>query len=188
MNTASDYDTVGFKPYLKFNGTNQWLQTNSIDFSYGDKMFVSAGVRKLSDTGNPIIIELSSADTNSWIFSLFAGAPFYSQEYRFASRGTSTSAAGETVNVPPSTNIVSGVGDISGDQAILRVNGTQVATSTADQGTGNYGNYPLYIGARAGSSLWFNGRLHQLVVAGKQASAAEITSTETYINQKTGAY
>ena len=188
VNTASDYDTVGFKPYPRFNGTNQWLQTSSIDFSYGDKMFVSAGVRKLSDAGNPIIIELSSADTNSWIFSLFAGAPFYSQEYRFASRGTSASAAGETVNVPPSTNIVSGVGDISGDQAILRVNGTQVATSTADQGTGNYGNYPLYIGARAGTSLWFNGRLYGLVVAGKAASASEITNTEAFTNQKTGAY
>ena len=49
VNTSTDYDTVGFKPYLSFNGVNQWLQTNSIDFTYGNKMFVSAGVRKLSD-------------------------------------------------------------------------------------------------------------------------------------------
>ena len=33
VNTATDYDTVGFKPYLKLNGVNQWLQTNSIDFT-----------------------------------------------------------------------------------------------------------------------------------------------------------
>ena len=54
-------------------------------------------------------------------------------------------------------------------------------------GTGNFANAPLEIGRYAASN-YFNGRLYQLVIAGKQASAAEITNTETFINQKTGAY
>ena len=189
VNTSTDYDTVGFKPYLRFNGTNQWLQTNSIDFSATDKMFVSAGVRKLSDAAIGAVLETSANSNlnNGAIWLLCPGSPALDQ-YSFRSKGTSASDVNVTGYAAPITNVLSGIGNISGDQAILRINGTQAASSTADQGTGNYGNYPLYIGARAGSSLWFNGRLYGMVVAGKQASAAEITSTETYINQKTGAY
>ena len=190
VNTATDYDTVGFKPYLKFNGTNQWLQTNSIDFSYGDKMFVCAGVRKLSDAATGVIAEFSTTTaTNNGSF--FVAAPIASlTSYRFESKGTVISFSSSPVATYPApiTNVLSGIGNISGDQAILRANGAQAAISTSDQGTGNYGNYQLYIGARAGSSLWFNGRLHQLVVAGKEASASEIGQTEAFVNQKTGAY
>jgi hypothetical protein len=47
--------------------------------------------------------------------------------------------------------------DISTPVVTLRRNGTQIATSASSQGTGNYGNHALYIGARAGTSLWFKG-------------------------------
>ena len=190
VNTASDYDTVGFKPYLKFNGTNQWLQTNSIDLSYTDKMFVSAGVRKLSDGSTYIVAELSQQfNINPGAFAIAYPVGSSLPQPAFGSNGTTSQltypASGYAA---PITNVLSGVGNISGDQTILRANGSQVAINTGDQGTGNYGNYPLYMGTRAGSTVWFNGRLYQLVVAGKQASASEITNTETYINQKTGAW
>lgn len=190
VNTATDYDTVGFKPYLRFNGTNQWLQTNSIDFTYGDKMFVSAGVRKLSDAALGVIQELGNGSQSN-VFGLWNGDPAVAAgaRYAYVSGGTVGVSVGSPLSyASPITNVISGIGNISAPSATLRVNGAQVAQSTASQGTGNYGNYPLYIGARAGTSLWFNGRLYQMVVAGKQASAAEITSTETYLNQKTGAY
>ena len=186
VNTSTDYDTVGFKPYVRFNGVNQWLQTNSIDFSYSDKMFVCAGVRKLLDASYPVLAEISTSwSANNGTFTVGGGDP---NGYVFGSRGAVSSPAIVSGYVAPITSVLSGIGNISGDQSILRINGTQAAISTADQGTGNYGNYPLYIGARAGSSLWFNGRLYGMVVAGKQASASEISSTETYLNQKTGAY
>ena len=192
VNTATDYDTVGFKPYLRFNdparGTNNWLQTNSIDFTYGDKMFVSAGVRKLSDAAQGVIVELSTSAGANVGAILLDGPNTVATNYRFASRGSILSSAIATNYAAPITNVLSGIGNISGDQSILRINGEQAAISTADQGTGNYGNYPLYIGARAGTSLWANIRFYGAVVAGKQASADEITNTETFINQKTGAY
>lgn len=189
VNTATDYDTVGFKPYLRFNGTNQWLQTNSIDFTYGDKMFVSAGVRKLSDAATGLVFESSaSIDTSSGAF-LIAAPSGALANFAFASKGTLPSGgAGATGSgfAAPITNVLSGIGNISGDRAVLRVNGTQAASSAADQGTGNYGNYPMFVGARAGTSLWFNGRLYQLVVVGKQASSGEIASTEAFVATKTG--
>ncbi len=171
--------------YLAFNGVNQWLQTNSIDFTYGDKMFVSAGVRKLSDAGTSVVGEFGYGSNG--YFVMFA--PDSPHQYNVNSKGTVNAAAAvDSGYAAPITNVISGIGNISGDQVILRANGAQAAISTSDQGTGNYGNYPLYIGARAGTSLWFNGRLYGLVVAGKQASASEIASTEAWLNQKTGAY
>ena len=189
VNTATDYDTVGFKPYLSFNGVNQGLQTNSIDFTYGDKMFVAAGVRKLSDATIGSVVSISTAPISSTgTFEIYTPGTNGGDTHFWYSRGTATAGASGPY-AAPITNVLSGIGDISGNKSILRVNGTPVSTNYATvQGAVNYGNYPLYIGARAGTSLWFNGRLYGLVVAGKQASASEITNTEAWLNQKTGAY
>ena len=183
--------------YLAFNGVNQWLQTNSIDFTYGDKMFVSAGVRKLSDAATGLIAELSSvADTNNGSFLIAAPGGPSLNDYTPGLRGTAFALRRSNNFAAPLSSVISTSMDISGStretEISPKVNGTIPASITgagaADAGTGNYGNYPLYIGARAGSSLWFNGRLYGLVVAGKQASASEITNTESWLNQKTGAY
>lgn len=191
VNTSTDYDSdpTKFPWYLKFNGTSSSLQTASINFTATDKMFVAAGVRKLIDGQANLVAELSNNFTNSGSFGIFATAGASIPQPAFASAGTSRQVTYPATGYnAPITNVLSGIGNISGDQAILRVNGTQAAISTADQGTGNFGNYPLYIGARAGTSLFFNGYLYQLVIVGKQASADEITSTETFINTKTKAY
>ena len=192
VNTSTDYDTAGFKPYLSFNGVNQWLQTNSIDFTYGDKMFVSSGVSK-TGVNAAVLVELSaSIDTNNGAIDVFApGGGGDTYQWLFGSKGNaslSQAYVNDAQYKSPNTKTISGIGSISGSQSILRINGVQAAQSNTIQGTGNYGNYPLYIGARAGSSLWFNGRLYGLVVAGKAASASEIASTEAWLNQKTGAY
>lgn len=197
--TASDYDTVGFKPYLRFNdparGTNNWLQTGSIDFTSTDKMFVCAGTRKNNSTVS-VMAELSqAADSATYPGSFY----FVSSEANVGAtswglRGTAF-ARGITASVStPVTEVNSAKLDLAGAgrpyEIFPRINGTDVSYSGpgTDAGTGNYGNYPLYIGARAGSSLWFNGRIYGLIICGKQASASEITNTETYLNQKTGAY
>jgi Concanavalin A-like lectin/glucanases superfamily len=188
VNTSTDYDTTGFPLYLKFDGIDDGLQTNSIDFSSGDKMTVWAGVRKLSDAGNGSVVELSAAaDANNGAFFLRApagGLP----NYQWLSNGTLNTTATPSPYVAPITNVLTGIGDISGDQCILRVNGTQAASSTADQGTGNYGNYPLYIGRRGGASLPFNGRLNSLIIRGAQSTDAQISAAETWVNGKTKAF
>lgn len=188
VNTATDYDTVGFKPYLSFNGVNQWLQTNSIDFTYGDKMFVSAGVRKLSDAPYASIVELSpSSDIINGTFQLAAQGATGNNAYRIQDRGTNLGAGYSSfAYLPPTTNVLLASMDMSASASInLRVNGS--GTDIAG-GSGVFSSNPLYIGARAGSSYWFNGRQYGLILAGKQASASEIASTEAWLNQKTGAY
>jgi hypothetical protein len=188
-NTSTDYDTTGFPLYLRFDGTDDSLATSSIDFSATDKMSVFAGIRKLSDAASAAIVELSvTGSTNSGSFTLL-GPTAGATDYLFRSRGNgTTNGATGTPFVAPITNVLSGLGNISGDSMILRANGAQVATNVNDQGTGNFGNYPLYIGRRAGTSLPFNGRLYSLIVRGAQSTSAEITNTETWVNGKTMAY
>jgi hypothetical protein len=190
VNTATDYDTTGFKPYLRFDGTDDWMQTNNINFTATDKMTVFAGVRKLSDAATAIICEFSPAlATNAGSFYFAHSSVAARGDYMFASRG-STFAQAITGNVyqAPTTDVLSGSANISGDSIVLRVDGTQAATETGDQGTGNYGNYPLYIGRRGGTTLPFNGRIYGLIVRGAVTTTATIQATETYMNGKTGAY
>lgn len=191
VNTATDYDTTGFKPYLRFDGTDDWMQTNNINFTATDKMTVFAGVRKLADpTATSILLELSSTTVNPGTFGMQVSRTEVGKPYAFESGG-SIPYAGLAVSgayAAPDTKVLTGQSDISGDSTILRVNGTQAGNSTSDQGTGNYGNYPLYIGRRGGVANPFNGRIYGLIVRGAQSTAQQITNTENWLNQRTGAF
>lgn len=53
---------------------------------------------------------------------------------------------------------------------------------------GNFGNYPLFIGARNNASFFFTGWLTSLIVRGAQSTQSQIEATESWVNGKTGAY
>jgi hypothetical protein len=188
---ATVYDTAGFLPYLAFDGLSWSMGTNSIDFSAGDKVTAWAGVRKLSDAAQGAVLELSAnAGTNSGTFYTLAPRTNAANQYVWYSHGSAafaeanlTVASGYTA---PITNVLTGIGDISGDVSTLRVNAIQAATNAADQGTGNYGNYPLYIGARNNTINFFNGWMYSLTVRGAQSSASEISAMESWVAGKTG--
>jgi hypothetical protein len=198
VNTATDYDTVGFPVYLRADGSNDFLQTNSIDFTGTDKMTICAGVRKLSDNPSSFstIIELSTfPDSNPGTFVLGANSAAAAdrKNYAFGSRGAGPmgipiAATGTNTFAAPITNVLTGLGDISGDSAILRVNGSQAASNTADQGTGNYGNYLLILFSRNAAGNFFNGRFYGGVVRGAQSSAQQISDLESFMNTLTKAY
>lgn len=177
------------KYYLLFDGVDDSMATGSIDFTSTDKMTVFAGVRKLSDAAIGILCELS-ADSNTNNGSLFVAAPITvsGSNYSILSKGTIATSAAATGLAAPITNVVAGAFNISAPNLVTRVNGTQRNLSAATQGTGNYGNYPLYIGRRGGTSLPFNGHLYSLIARGAQSTDAQITSAETYVNSKTAAY
>lgn len=186
--TPSDYDTVGFPVYIRLDGSDDWMVTPTITPGI-DKVQVFAGVRKLSDAAIGMIAENNAADGNSaGVVQIRVNT---SNVYEFGSRGSLLIAPQTSDNhyAIPSTNVLSGLGDISGDSAILRVNGTQAASNTADQGTGNFGSYPLYIGRRGGTSLPFSGYIYSLIVRfGANLDTTTIEQTENWVNGKTLAY
>ena len=84
--------------------------------------------------------------------------------------------------------------DISGDRLTMRVDGVEAAQSTGDQGTGNFnpsGAYPLFVGARNGSTLFFSGAVYGALITQFSAanlSAATITAAEALLTAEiTGA-
>jgi hypothetical protein len=173
--------------YIFFDGADDGYVTPTITPST-DKVQVFAGVRKLSNAAQQIVAEHGPSSTDG-TFTLSA-PPFTNGGFAFWSRGTTLSSNAFTgAPLAPVTQVVSGLGEISTDTAILRQNGAQVATSAQDQGTGNYLAYPLYVGRRGGISLPFNGRLYSLIVRfGPNLGTSRIEQVETWVNSKTGAY
>ena len=188
VTSSTDYDAAGFPPRLYYNGTNSYLMTNNIDFSATDKMFVCVGVRKLSDVSKRIVVELSNTDaSNNGTFAMTAPNAA-STTYAYESKGTSLVNTSASTYASPSTNVLTGVSQISTPATTLRINGTQVATSGVTQGSGNYGTFPLYIGARVVDSLYFSGYMGPMVIAGKALTDMQVTDTEKWINSKMKVY
>jgi hypothetical protein len=170
--------------YLFFDGVNDSLATPSINFTSTDKMTVFAGVRKLSDAARAIVAELGNGSVNLNQFILEAPSSALG-DFAFRSVG-STGATAAATFASPTTRVLTGIGDIAGDNATLRVNGVQAAQNTSDQGSGTYGNFALNIGSRGGSGTFFSGHLYSLIVRGAQSNTGQISSTETWVAGKTG--
>jgi hypothetical protein len=179
------------RPYLSFDGVDDGMVTNTITPGT-DKVQVFAGVRKVAGTNGMILEASTNLSSNNGTFYLVpgnvatGGGPYYT----FGSKGTIFASAESPANyTAPITNVLTGIGDIAGDSATLRANGTQVATSASDQGTGNFLAYQLYIGRRGILILPFNGHIYSLIVRfGPNLTTGQITSTESYVNSKTGAF
>lgn len=180
-------DSTG-RPYLSFDGVDDFMVTGTITPAT-DKVQVFAGVLKQADL-TALLVEIGTTGSNNGSFQISAPSVNGTHSYRFISKGTAAATAGNGAFAPaPDTAILTGIGDISGDVCILRRNGVQVASVTTDQGTGNYLAYALYIGRRNGATLPFNGRLYSLITRfGANLTTGQITSTESWVNGKTGAY
>ena len=158
-------------------------------------MSVFAGVRKLSDVASQVIVELSTNSDSlvgSWNFVTLTSGKYYFQLDGNLGR---FDLQPNTLNSAPQTNTLSCMYDFlqSGRllEALPKINNIVPAVTAggvADAGTGNFGNYPLYFGMRAGTSLPFSGQEYQMIIVGKTLSAAQITSTETFVNNRTKAY
>ena len=170
--------------YLSFDGVDDSMVTPTITPGV-DKVQVFAGVRKLSDAARGTIVEHSATiDSNNGAFHLTAPNAA-SATFGFESKGTTLTDAVASATAPI-TSVLTGLGDIAGDTATIRVNGAQQDQDTNDQGTGNYLAYPLYIGRRGGTTLPLNGQIFSLIVRfGANLNAGTISSTEKWVSGKT---
>lgn len=175
--------------YLLFDGSNDSLSTSSINFTATDNITVFSGLRKLSDVNRGVFVELSvNTDLNAGTFALTAPNGNGLANLAAYAGGSVRVAGGFAAgNAAPVTRIITFAADISADVLSRRQDGIDVGTVTANQGTGNFLSYPLYIGARAGTSVFFNGRLYSLIVRGAETMTSQIQATERYIAARTPA-
>lgn len=198
QSTATSRPILGLESgryYLTFDGVDDWLSTAAIDFTGTAKMTVVAGVRKLSDAAGGSVAELSTdAGANNGACAIRAPSAAAS-DYQFSLRGTALSYFLATTFAAPVSSVLSVEFDISGasreSEIFPRVNQSVPSLTGgggANAGSGNFGNYAMYVGRRGGTALPFNGRLYGLIMRGAASSDAQIAAAETYINSKTGAY
>jgi hypothetical protein len=184
---APKYKTDGTLHWLLYDGTDDGNVTPTINWGT-DEVAICAGITKSSDAASAMFVESSvSLAANNGTFALQAPGVI-AADFRWNTKGTSVFAAvyNNAAVAAPTTNVLMAQGKIATDTATLRVDGVQVASSAADQGTGNYGNYPMYFGRRGGASLPFNGKEHSFVARSRLLSASELAKLETFVAAKTG--
>jgi len=176
------------RPYLSFDGVDDGMVTGTITPAT-DKAQVFAGIRKLSDILRAMLYELGPTTSTASIRLEAPNTPAATQ-YVVYSNGSINGSGVSFNSVPaPITSVIGGISEVSTDTLLLRINGAQVASSSADQGTGNYAANQLYIGRRGGVALAFNGNIYSMIIRfGANLTAGQITSTEAWVNGKTGAY
>jgi hypothetical protein len=170
--------------YLEFDGSDDFLQTSNIDFTSTAKVSLFAGLVKNTSGTIGSIFEFSSNPlNNSGTFGAYTDINVSMRGYSVYSRGTAAVAASiQTSSMKASLVLMA---DISQDKITAQVNGV-TSTTRLDQGTGNYGNYPLYIGRRGGAILPFNGHLYSLIGIGRLTTDSETIALEKAIAKNTG--
>jgi hypothetical protein len=129
-----------------------------------------------------MLVELSAtASSNAGSFYITAPGASGANPYESLSRGSAALNANQQVTVStgtaPDTAVLSTTHDIAGDLTTARRNGTAFANATGDKGSGNFGNYAVFIGSRSGS-LRFNGLIYTLIVRGATTPTGTIADFE----------
>jgi len=199
VNSLEVYDVSAGQvqaPYfLQYDGVDDFLQTAAVDFTATDKMFVCAGVRKLSDAASGVIACLGDIASNAGSFECRSNGGAGQTNYFSVLRGNSSIGAWtQSPYAAPITNVISYQSDLANTTGLgtnkqtARINGASVSSTwdTGNAGVGNFGNYAMYFGRRMGATIPYNGLESRTVICGKTLSASELASTERWVAQGTG--
>ena len=173
--------------YLEFDGVDDFLQTNNIDFTATDKVSLFAGVRKL-DEREQMYYEFGDGTTAVNRFMLQRGGNADLQG--FYSKIQSTSL--QTMSVPQvyaPTNapliVIQKFDQKTAPCIYFRVNKADFYNKVAQNGD-SFSSQPLYIGRRGGTSLPFKGHLYGLIGIGRLTTDSETMALEKALAKNTG--
>lgn len=177
--------------HLVFDGVDDYLSTAAIDLTGTDKVTVFSGTLEsgasvciLYETSTNVIgggafycaCNYNALGVGDWLVSGTV-ATIFSTVANQPQRAVTTAKLSSAF-----TNSVGAVSvNVNGLAQTLENNHNPSATST-----GNFGNHPLFIGARSGPSLPFNGNIYSLIIGGALYDAATVLEAETWVAEKTG--
>lgn len=172
--------------WLEFDGSDDFLVTAAIDMTITSKLSTFTGLFKANDAGTAIVFEFSAdANANTGSFYLEAPPAPASPSYTFAAKATNIIGRNGAPFAAPITNVVSGIVDLRVTQ-VIRVNAIQTSGATPNHGAGSFGNYPLYLGRRGGTTFPFAGNLYGLVIVGALSDSLAILNSEGFMAMKSG--
>jgi hypothetical protein len=172
--------------HLSFDGIDDSMVTPTITPGT-DKVQVFAGIRKVSDAGSfPSVLDFGNTGAGPGAVALFAPQIAGTPSYEFRSFGTiSAPSTVSTGYAAPTTNVLTGQGNIANRSSSLRIDGVQVAQSSTGSDTGNYSTTALQVGRRA-AAVSFNGHIYSLIARfGPNLPTDTIEKVEKYIANRT---
>ncbi len=185
------------RPHLLFDGVDDFMLTGSVNFTATDKISFWMGLYVAATSSRILELSLdagSAANPGAFVFR-HPTSTVYDIYLRGSALGALETGAAYAV---PVTNVVSANLDLAqatnATEITPRINAAIPASlatpggAAASAGTGNFGNYPLYLSALNGAGGRFNGRLYQTIVRGARSTTQQISDVETFVNAKTGAY
>ena len=187
------YKTDGTYHWLQFDGVDDCLSTSAINFTSTNKMSVWTGHMMTGGGTYRSIVELSSdsAATNGSFGILGNGNVPYGNYIYF--RGTSF-FSGQAI-LPSAKIVLTTLYDIAlsarETELSARANGattTLTYAGSVSAGTGMFGTWPLFMGAKNGAASFFTGNIYSIIVRGALSTAQQTTDAEVWVNGKTGAY
>lgn len=171
---------------LLWDGVDDGMVTSS--FAWGsDEASVVAGLRKLSDAAIGTPVEFSAdIQTNNGAWVMTAPATNGGASVGFYSKGTTLRQPSGAGLAAPISLVTTGLSKIGSDTISVRASRAVVATATADQGTGDYLTYPVYVGRRGGTTRPFSGHIYGLIGRSKLADGVTLRELEHYMGLKSG--
>ncbi len=187
------------KYYLSFDGVDDYLSTGSINFTATDKMTVFTADHSVYDnpTGPRAIVGLSTSVfgyNGTWWLTAYDSV--YSARSAAYLRGNLRGAGvyGPDQRTLGVRRLVRSFRfdiskDVLANETLIRLNGvpTPLTGTPLDPsaGSGNFGNWPLYIGM-VSNQYPFSGRLYGLIVRGAATDDLHLTHAEKFLAYKSG--
>jgi hypothetical protein len=176
---------------LYFDGVDDFMVTGSLDFTGTNKVTATTGFHLIPPhTGSSrIMVELGAGNVNG---SFYITAKNNMRDHSIGARGTASLYAVFSNN-DPQHDVITGLYDLSQSDRTLglipRLNGYAapglgyVGTDTGNTAS-TFGNLPLYIGARHGTTFFFTGNFYGAVIRGVKSTQPEITLAEIWAASK----
>lgn len=177
--------------YIAPNGTTSGGSTASIDFTTTDKISVVAGVRTTTNAGNQAIVELSANSTTATgAFLMYMATGNRISFLRQTANVTLTASGRAPTNIAVVyTDLFDIAGATATDEVKMRANSAALSptvTAAGPAGTGNFGNYPLYLFARNGSSLRLTGGMYGLILCDYTLTGDLLAGAEQWVSGRSG--
>jgi hypothetical protein len=170
--------------YLQFDGVDDALFTSAFSMGSG-AVSVFAGIYRNTSGTATVCAFTPAGEGESNSFVLWSTRGLVSNDMGMAGKATTlvySNAGAQAISTP---QVQSAFWNTAAPSQSLRLNSTQIASSSSSMGAGNFGTKPLYIGSGALGSR-HNGRIYSLILVSRLTTAGETADAETFVGSKTG--
>lgn len=171
--------------YLTFNGTNTYGVTqNNLDLTATDKISIVIITRNTASTAKMILEHSIMANSRNAFYALMgpdASGTTPSGSFEFTDHNSVYNIVHTSTLIDDNKwsyiTVTSDRAKTATDQNVIYLNNVQDSISNAGYSSdiaGNYDTFPLYIAARAGTSLFYPGDISTIMIYNRALSVLEI--------------